>query len=303
MYDVCMIKTAEHLVDPVAYILQNVLTDANAQNFLDAAGFTIVSGADYDVLVQRHKGEALEVGRKDFVVSRLLGNLYTGGNAQGLAYDEDNVELTWYPSPKKANDIAQQLGLVVGRDVLRFVHANNDKVQPTRYRAHLQNGEYPQSVGPTFFAHDRNSDHAVAVLTMPPTTTKYVIDTATSSTDKDVIKADKNMYSGGSIVAQFDHGTSGMHKLAEKLLFGEEGVAGLTVRDGYYLASVYKLLSPNNIVKHKHLHEAKMTALAKYIDYYLDKLAPKIAALQAVTPKLIQIAGIYSPSNSVDSLH
>jgi len=285
-----MITTAEQLIDPVAYTFHNVVTDVSAQNMLDAAGHLIVSGADFDVLVQKHAGEPLTIGRKDFIVSRMLGNLYTGGVAEGLEYDGNTLELTWFPSPARSNHLAEQLGLVVGRDVLRFVHAATDEVSSTRYRAHLANGEYPQSTGKIYFGHDRNYDHAVAVLTMPPFLTKHVMDMCTQYTDKDILKADKSLH-GKSFVTLFDNGTGGMRRIAEILLYGDRGLEALTNLEHYSLDYAYQLM-PHEPVKYKKLKEAKQVAIMQYVDYYRADLLPKIAALQATVPKLLQQSGV-----------
>jgi hypothetical protein len=287
-----MIKTAEAITDPVSYIVHNVIHDEGTQTALDAAGFVIVSGADYDVLVQKKHGEALEIGRKDFVVSRLLGSLYTAGTAEGVAYEADHLDLCWFPSPAHANRLTEQLGLVAGRDVLRFVHADSDAIPALRYKDHLAAGEYPLSTGERYFRHDRGFDHAVAVLTMPPTVTQHVIAFAANASEKQERKAEKN-FMRDSVVSVFDSGTAAIRRIAELVLTDDAGFDAMSSFDYRRLDDTYKLLPHTVKQSLRKPTEAKIEEMAQVIEYYTHELAPKLAALQAVTPKLAERAGVH----------
>ncbi len=287
MYDVCMITTAEHLIDPVAYVTENILPTQIFQDDLAKDGFSIVSGADYDVLVQQDRYET--IGRKDYVLRGPLGNLYVGGDAKGVVVGDESFDMDWFPSSAYANNLAAQLGLVAGRDVLHFVQAESDAIPQARYRAHLANREFPQSMGPKYFSHDRHSGHAVPALLLPPHFMNSVVLRAKQTTDKIVEKRAKSFMSN-SIIDMFDMGTESIGELFRGVSSQNPQSTGRLNGSGRGLYESLWLFG------HKNGKKGMQAALDQIAQHYVS-LLPKIEALQAMTPALIDRAGVYRPAS------
>jgi hypothetical protein len=141
---------------------------------------------------------------------------------QGEAYDvsvgERRANLTWYPSPHYVNEMLGSLGLEPGQDVLRFTHATDSLLTGREYASHLAHGEYPQSNGRDFFRHDRNDDHAIAVILAPEIFTRGVMTVAQAHVGRDELpNISRESFTEQDIVGKFENMTTRLGNIIDNL--------------------------------------------------------------------------------------
>ncbi len=190
-----MIRTKDTLQRPELYIPENIQLTSQFHD----TGFEIVSGADFDVLVERQTEYAHGMILSE--VSPLLGRLYLHGVAKGVEVGGHTTKLEWYPSPNAVNEINEQIGRTPGVDVMKFAHASNDTVPAHTYDAHLKMSEYLQSIGKRRFGHDRSEDHAVPVIYMPSVGVRRM----SSDSNRSILR------SSTSNAGTFDRGTTALY--------------------------------------------------------------------------------------------
>jgi hypothetical protein len=226
------------------------------------------------------QSEGGQIGRTDWEVSPLLKNLYVGGKASGIKTAGGGVLLIyWMQSAAYSNQLGESLDLRPGEDFLRFVPADSDAIKQTTYRAHLARAEFPQSSGGRYFFHDRNDDHAVPVLLMPPSMTQNIIEKAKTTPDKSL--NDKVTFSRShTFIDSFDRGTAAIGRVLTALAAGRnyEDLSGFVHHDFWEIPSFMNLK-----MRKKNERLAADELMAHY-----NELVPKLAALQAATPALIE---------------
>lgn len=161
-----MITTAHAIGNPIEYLQ----SEATPGQLVNDEGWQIYSGQDYDVLVRTQESDGFGVVVES--VSPVLDRLYPRGIAKGAHILGQTVTLEWYLSPTAANALSQELGRTPGVDVLRFTHSAEDEI--TVYSPFLAKGQYLQSTGKEFFAHDRDATHAPGIWLMRPVGADYL---------------------------------------------------------------------------------------------------------------------------------
>lgn len=168
-----LIYIPEAIIDPLEYLASY----PELMSKIDPSETLIVSGADFDVLVEPLGNEMSKWGRVDEEVTPVLGNLYKQGQVFGALVGKHHVDLEWYPSPAYSNQLSEKMGLKPGEDVFKFVHSPNNELIPLpRFVEHASNFEYPQSTGRSYFSHDRRGDdHSLGVFLMPTYVTHNIV--------------------------------------------------------------------------------------------------------------------------------
>lgn len=263
-----MIYTNEKIISPVEFITENV----DASKSLEANGFEIVSGADFDVLIRSPEwmDEDDAPTTSNHELSPVLGNLAMAGWGSGIRVNGLNLNLHWFPSPTAFNQLSESLDRTPGIDVLRFVHSHHDFAPPGEYEKYLKRNQYPQSIGDNYFIHDRSKDHTLGILLSP---TELL----------DCIKYWKNKKTTMSLVGTFDAGTASLSSVYEQMYtngvdspfflgFASDLLERVAVMNGF-LGSI-----------RKHLKISEGTSRQPVYDLVVEsysQLLPKIEALKA----------------------
>lgn len=242
-----MIETADRIIDPVKFLEADpALTES-----ISAQGAALVSGTDIDLSVIKLP-EDVPSAPHIFPshMSAMFGNLYMKHLVSSIEINDQLFRLEWYPSPTAVNELSEALGLTPGDNALRFTHSEGAIVPVERYIGHLAQGEYPQSTDPRsqFFGHDRNADHAIGAILLPPTVVKSFVDKATKEhPGSGQLKKDEK---SRSVAHTFDFFTYWYNNNVVKMNLAAEGD-----KDKVRLAI-------NRAVEHAHFHAGD---LAKWI--------------------------------------
>ncbi len=263
VYSGDMIKTADTIVNPIEFLRENI-----GGNLLNEDGWQIVSGADYDVLVQQQTEDGF--GATVESVTPVYDRLYPRGLVKGAQILGHTVKIEWYLSPAAANNLSLRLGRIPTVDVLEFTHTEEDEI--TMYRPFIGRGQYPQSTGRSFFTHDRYRFHAPGIWLM---------------TAGGVQKLKSESLRGLPTPISLDGGTNALLFMAENLLNADFDIAKIETQYGY--ASSSDLLgckrTPIKLIGKSKVRsgETEYTALAEHMQ---QSLLPAVRALLPTAPPL-----------------
>ncbi len=258
-----MINTAETIGNPIEYLRENV-----GSALLNEEGWQLVSGADYDVLVQRQTEDGF--GATVESVTPVFDRLYPRGLVKGAQILGETVKIEWYLSPVAANNLSLMLGRTPTVDVLEFTHTEEDEI--TIYRPFIARGQFPQSSGRSFFRHDRHRLHAPGIWLM---------------TAAGVRKLKHESSRGLPTPILLDGGTNALLYMAENLLNADFDIAKIETQYGY--ASSSDLLgckrTPIKLIGKPKVRsgETEYAALAEHMQ---TSLLPGIHALLPTAPPL-----------------
>jgi len=285
------IVTGESLVDPVAFVRENVNI---SQTDLPTDGHTLVAGADFDVQI-RQKGphETAATGRSDGTVSTLLDTLFIRGNAQGMVLSGRVVDLEWYPSAQYTNTLAAELGLRPGEDVLRATVSPYDKDRHLQYRDHLARFEYPRSTGLANFGTDRGFKQ-VAALLLPTAVTRNVVEFAAKTPDKHVRTDGSGTRVGRDLINYFSLALESSGRIMGAT---SEGKTYESMGDGstWTISFLLSLMKLNMTKRNEHIAVERLIA-------HHQTLAPQIRRLQLDAPKLNDRPGVLERGASQPAL-